>query len=53
MLLLLVTHRAQCGHDVASDMEAQVFSSHKASHHKAQCYGSYHVFKERSGTPLP
>lgn len=53
MLLLLVTHRAQCGHDVASHMEAQVFSSHKASHHKAQCYGSYLVFKEHSGTPLP
>lgn len=53
MLLLFVTHTAQCGHDVASDMEAQMFSSHKASHCQAQCYGSHRVFKEHSGTPLP
>lgn len=53
MLVLFVTHTAQCGHDVASNMEVQMFSSHKASHHEAQCYGSHHVFKERSGTPLP
>lgn len=53
MLVLLVTHTAQCGHDVASDMEAQMFSSHEASHHESQCYGSHRVFKEHSGTPLP
>lgn len=53
MLVLRLTHTAQCGHDTTSDMEAQMFSSHKASHHKAQCYGSHHLFKERSGTLLP
>lgn len=32
----LVTHTALCGHDVASDMEAQMFYIHKIFHHKAQ-----------------
>lgn len=37
---------------LASDREVQVFSSHRTSHSKARRYGSHHIFKKHSGTPL-
>lgn len=46
MFVLLVTYTAQCGHDVASNMEAQIFSTHKTCHRKAQFYTFFQVFKE-------
>lgn len=52
MFVLRTTHAVQRGHGVASDTEAQLFSSHRAPHIKAQCYGSHHIFKKLSGTPL-
>lgn len=48
-----VTHTVQRGNDVASDRGSQMFSSHRAWHHEAQCCDSYHDFEECPGTALP